>query len=294
MLYLLRYYTGLLLSIVIMVDCQDSTYFAPSVFLNHGGGPDPILGKEDDLEIADSLRNISKIVDMKRLKAIIVVTAHREEDVVTISSSDHHDMLYDYTNFPPESYKYKYNAPGHPILARKIHKAFQKAGIPSALDVKRGWDHGLFIPMMLINPSADIPLVQVSILKNQDTKQHIDIGKVLYQFRQDGIAIFGSGMSYHNMREFRKAEKVNDHVIVNDVFDRYLNEVCVGEVDTKKEILSWDQIPQGLESHPPGKADHLMPLIVNIGAAGSYPGRNIFSSVYMHKFILSGFIWEKE
>ncbi|CAK1587837.1 unnamed protein product [Parnassius mnemosyne] len=148
--------------------------------------------------------------------------------------------------------------------------------------------------MMLINPSADIPIIQVSILKNQNTKQHLNIGKVLYQFRKDGVAIFGSGMSYHNMVEFRKSEKVNDGVVVDEIFDSFLNEVLTGDVDAKKEILYWDKVPPGLDSHPPGEADHLMPLIVNIGAGGSSPGRNIFSSVYMHKFILSGFIWDKE
>ncbi|CAG5019083.1 unnamed protein product [Parnassius apollo] len=277
-----------------MTDCHDSVYFAPSVFLNHGGGPAPILGIEDDLQIAESLRNISKIVDLKRLKAVIVVTAHREEDSVTISSGNQHHLLYDYYNYPPASYKFKYDAPGDPVLAGKIHEAFDKAGIPSTLDEKRGWDHGVFIPMMLINPSADIPIVQVSILNNQNTSQHLNIGKVLYQFRKEAVAIFGSGMSYHNMAELRKAEKVNDRVIVNEIFDSFLNKVLTGDVDAKKEILYWDKVPQGLESHPSGEAEHLMPLIVNIGAGGSSPGRNIFSSVYMHKFILSGFIWDKE
>ncbi|CAH2062384.1 unnamed protein product, partial [Iphiclides podalirius] len=276
-----------------MANCQDSVYFAPSVFLNHGGGPNPILGVEDDLDIAESLRNVSKIVDMRRLKAIIVVTAHREEEVVTISSGTHHDLIYDYSNFPPVSYTFKYGAPGHPALARRVHEAFENAGIPSTLDDERGWDHGVFIPMMLINPNADIPIVQVSILKNQDAKQHFDIGRVLYRFREEGVAIFGSGMSYHNMREFRKAERINDRVVVNEIFDRFLNDVCTGSKE-KEKIMTWDQMPQGLESHPPGEADHLMPLIVNIGAGGEHPATNIFTSVYMHKFLLGGFIWDKE
>lgn len=287
---------GLLYSIlplVAMAGCQEPSYFAPSVFLNHGGGPDPILGTEDDLEIAASLRNISNIVDTRRLNAIIVVTAHREEDVVTISSGYRHSLLYDYSNFPPVSYTYKYGAAGEPSLARKIHEAFGNAGIASVLDDERGWDHGVFIPMMLINPKADIPIIQVSILKNQDARAHLAMGEVLYRFRGMGVAIFGSGMSYHNMREFRKAEKQNDGVVANEIFDRYLNEVCTG-ADAKSGILGWERVPQGLDSHPPGEADHLMPLLVNIGAGGKHPARNVFSSLYMRKFYLSGFVWDKE
>ena len=87
-------------------------YFAPSVFLNHGGGPYPVLREKNNIEIGDSLKNVSNYVDLKRLKAIVIVTAHREEDVVTISSGERHSLLYDYYNFPPESYEFKYDAPG--------------------------------------------------------------------------------------------------------------------------------------------------------------------------------------
>lgn len=270
-------------------------YFAPSLFLNHGGGPLPILGEQSELEIAESLRNVDEIVDLKRLKAIIVVTAHREEDVVTISNGEHHDLLYDYYNFPPESYTFKYNAPGDPILAGKIRDAFVKANIPSQLDSERGWDHGVFIPMMLINPSEDIPIVQVSILKNQNAEQHYKIGEVLNQFRKEGIAIFGSGMSYHNMKQFRSTSCSGDpDKIVNESFDNFLNEVCTGDVENRKKILDWQDQVEGLESHPLGKADHLMPLIVNAGAGGLQPGKKIFNSVYCRKFQLSGYIWDKE
>lgn len=266
-------------------------YFAPSLFLNHGGGPLPVLGEENNREIAEALKSVARLVDLNRLKAIILVTAHREEDVVTISSGERNELIYDYNNFPPESYKLKYAARGDPILAGRLNEAFRNANIASKLDDHRGWDHGVFIPMLLINPAANIPIVQLSILKNQSAKDHYDIGKVLYEFRKEGIAIFGSGMSYHNMKEFRKALVSNDGVIVNENFDKFLNDVCSG-VMKAEEILSWDSVPEALDSHPPGDADHLMPLIVNIGAAGPGPGKNVFSSLFLKKFKLSGFIWD--
>ncbi|CAF4946795.1 unnamed protein product [Pieris macdunnoughi] len=265
--------------------------YAPSLFINHGGGPLPVLGEKHNMEMADSLRNISSFVDFKRIKAIILVTAHREEDIVTISSGKNNDLIYDYSNFPPESYEFKYPAVGDPILAGRLHKAFENANIPSSLDEKRGWDHGVFIPMMLINPKADIPIVQVSILKNQNARDHYNVGKVLYEFRKEGIAIIGSGMSYHNMKEFKKAGQLyNDEVVVNEEFDKFLNDVCLG-VLSPEAIFDWDKTPQGYECHPLGEAEHLMPLIVSLGAAGNNTGKNIFSSVFYKKFKLCAFIW---
>lgn len=274
-----------------MSVCEN--YFAPSVFLNHGGGPLPLLGEKYNLEIAESLKNTSQFVDLKRLKAIIVVTAHREEDQVTISAGEHHDLLYDYNNYPPVSYTFKYNAPGDPILAGKIRDAFKKVNIPSKLDTERGWDHGVFVPMMLINPSADIPIIQVSILKNQDAEKHYLIGEVLYQFRKDGVAIFGSGFSYHNMKEFKKFRPGEDVEVVNKKFDNFLTEVCTGDVQNRDKILDWQEQPEAMECHPLGEADHLMPLIVNAGAGGSQPGRKNFDSIFSEKFKISGYIWDK-
>ncbi|CAK1556029.1 unnamed protein product [Leptosia nina] len=159
---------------------------APALFVNHGGGPLPLLGDKDHMGLTIFLRDeVKKHVNFKELKAIILVTAHWQEKQVTISSNDHHDLYFDYYGFPPESYTYKYNAPGHPDLAKQIHSALSDAGISSKLDPKRGWDHGVFVPMMLMNPEANIPIVQISVLKSQDAAAHYKIGEVLHKFRKD-------------------------------------------------------------------------------------------------------------
>ncbi|XP_063635209.1 uncharacterized protein LOC134805959 [Cydia splendana] len=265
------------------------SYKAPSLFLNHGGGPLPVLGEKYNKEIGDFLRNVSKYIEFDRTEAVIVVTAHREEDVVTISSGERHGMVYDYNNFPAVSYEWKHKAPGAPNLARSVHAAFTRAGIPATLDPHRGWDHGTFIPMMLADPAARIPILQISILKNQNASQHFQLGRVLRQFRDQGVAVIGSGMSYHNMAEFRKADIYSDGVIANEEFDEYLTDVCTG--DDLKRILRWEEERGAKEAHPEGEADHLMPLIVNIGAAGLATGRKVFDSVFIGKFKLSGFVW---
>lgn len=267
---------------------------APAVFVNHGGGPMPLLGDKDHAGLTTFLKDeVQKHVNLKDLKAIILVTAHWEEDEVTISSDKHHELYFDYYGFPPESYKYKYDAPGDPETAELIHDALKKAGIPTKLDPKRGWDHGVFVPMMLINPAADIPIIQVSVLNNQDPELHYKLGEVLKQFRKEGIAVFGSGMSYHNMREFMSSRYKNE--VVNKEFDNYLYKVCTeeNEKDRKKGLLSWRKELGANEAHPMRAAEHFMPLIVIAGAGGSKPGERIFNWDMSGTFRLSGFIWKE-
>lgn len=203
-------------------------------------------------------------------------------------------MYFDYYGFPPESYKYKYDAPGDPDLAKRIHEALKINGIKSKLDPKRGWDHGVFVPMMLINPSADIPIVQVSVLSNQDPEEHYKLGEALLPFRKEGIAIIGSGMSYHNMREFMSGR--DKHEVINAEFDNYLNQVCTsGEPkERKRGLISWRHANGATAAHPISAAEHFMPLVVVAGAGGSKPGERIFKWDMSGRFRLSGFIWKDE
>ncbi|XP_049883466.1 uncharacterized protein LOC126378958 [Pectinophora gossypiella] len=269
------------------------TVIAPALFVNHGGGPLPLLGDKDHKELTNFLRDgVKKHMDLKNIKAIILVTAHWEESKVTISSSDHHDLLFDYYGFPPESYRYTYNAPGDPALAKRIQEVLKREGVDSKLDPKRGWDHGVFVPMMLINPSANIPIVQVSVLSSQDAAEHYKIGQALHAFRKEGIAVIGSGMSYHNMREFMMARKGK---IVNEEFDNFLTRVCgLEDSERKAELLKWREQPGATEAHPMRAAEHFMPLVVIAGAGGPKPGERVFHWDMSGTFRLSGFIWKQE
>lgn len=267
---------------------------APALFVNHGGGPMPLLGDKDHAGLTVFLQDeVKKHVNLKELKAIILVTAHWEEDIVTISSGKHHDLFFDYYGFPPESYKYKYDAPGDPDTAIRIHEALKKAGIYSKMDSKRGWDHGVFVPMILINPTADIPIIQISVLHSQDPEEHYKLGEVLYEFRKEGIAVVGSGMSYHNMREFRFSR--NKNKVVNKEFDDYLFKVCTAEDEKARRdgLLMWREQAGATDAHPIQAAEHLMPLLVIAGAGGSQPGERIFNWDMSGTFRLSGFIWKE-
>lgn len=283
---IIRHFTGAVSKMAVL---------APAIFVNHGGGPMPLLGDKDHAGLTKFLRDeVKNHLNLEEVKAIILVTAHWEENVVTISSGKHHELYFDYYGFPPESYKYRYDAPGDPELAERIHENLKKAGINSKLDPKRGWDHGVFVPMMLINPAANVPIIQISVLTNQDPEQHYKLGQALYQFRKEGIAVLGSGMSYHNMREFRYSR--NKHTVVNKEFDDYLNKVCTAENegDRKQGLINWRQQEGATEAHPMHAAEHFMPLIVIAGAGGSKPGQRIFNWDMSDTFRLSGFVWKGE
>ena len=211
----------------------------PSIFINHGGGPLPLLGKQPEL-----VQNMKDIVEtyLKPLKeepsAIIMISAHWEssessdkkngnkrQPCVRITASEKPSMVYDYYGFPQESYTYNYPAPGSPQLAKKIHATFQQHNIDSILDYDRGYDHGIFIPLMIMYPKANVPVVCISLDGSLDAKRNMEIGKALRTLRisngdgesngndtnndtndnhdtDDGILIIGSGYTFHNMNAF--------------------------------------------------------------------------------------------
>src|SRR5210317_683091 len=121
-----------------------------AMFLSHGGGPLPLLGDPAHEEMVQSLRSIAAAIE--RPEAIVVVSAHWEERVATITSAAIPPIIYDYYGFPPESYEIEYPAPGNPELARRLRSSLQASGIRAELDGDRGFDHGLYIPLRIVYP----------------------------------------------------------------------------------------------------------------------------------------------
>jgi aromatic ring-opening dioxygenase catalytic subunit (LigB family) len=150
-------------------------------------------------KMADWLKHLAGSVGT-RPDAIVVISGHWEQPDFSLTSGSHPSLIYDYSGFPPETYEIKYDAPGSPQLAERIQKLLGDAGIRSSSDPNRGFDHGVFIPFKLIYPTADIPIVQLSLKSGLDAKMHLAAGRALEPLREEGILIAGSGMSYHNMR----------------------------------------------------------------------------------------------
>ncbi|KAJ5418408.1 uncharacterized protein N7487_001958 [Penicillium crustosum] len=258
---------------------------ASVVCISHGGGPLPVIGGPGHRDIIHSLKNrvpkILKIGTPEAPRGIVCVTAHWSEHQPTISSASHHDLYYDYGGLPSEAYSLKYNAMGSPAIAEDIKKVLTEEGFTPILNRKRGWDHGVFIPMMLINPAEDIPIIQLSILASEDPAEHLRMGRALSKLRDSNIAILGSGFaSIHNNRKvvplmisdtrapaklIKSASEWNSELTAAVTKER--------RQDRAKALEGWRNFIHSYEMHPPGAADHFMPLLVCAGAANDGAAR---------------------
>lgn len=236
------------------------------LFLSHGGGPLPILGDEGHQEMVDCLKEIS--AEIKKPSAIIVVSAHWEEAIPTITSAENPLLIYDYYGFPEESYSIKYPCTGEPLLASLIQTSLENAGVTSALNDQRGFDHGLFIPLKIMFPDADIPCVQLSLLNNLDPVAHIKLGRALQDIDYDNLLVMGSGFSFHNMQAFFAPES-SEAKTMNESFENWLLETCCStafdEEERTKRLINWEQAPAARFCHP--REEHLLPLHVCYGLA---------------------------
>ncbi len=260
----------------------------PTLFLPHGGGPcfwidgPPPFGRETWERLRRYLAGLVASLP-ERPKAFVVVTAHWETDKPTVSTAAAPGMIYDYFGFPPHTYELKYPAPGAPELARRVKSLIAAAGLPVEEDFSRGFDHGVFVPLLIVDPEANIPVVMLSLRKDLDPTLHVAIGKALAPLRDEGVAIIGSGMSYHDLRHFRDGDGR-----ASQAFDAWLGETVTSPDPKAREekLIHWDQAPSARECHP--REEHLMPLMVVAGAAGDSVGAVSFRDVIGGKTI-SGF-----
>lgn len=242
----------------------------PVVFIPHGGGPWPFvevgIGSKEELDsLAAYLRSLRSLPETTT-KAVLCVSAHWEEDVPTVMTSERPPMLYDYNGFPPESYEITWPAPGDPKLAARVRQLLGAAGFETRDDERRGFDHGTFVPLKLAYPDADVPTVQLSLKRGLDPKEHLAIGRALAPLRDEGVFIVGSGMTYHNLRALGPQARP-----VSEAFDAWLRETTLLEQREREErLVRWATAPAARSAHP--REEHLLPLMVVAGAAGADPG----------------------
>lgn len=237
------------------------------LYLPHGGGPLPVLGDERHKNLTAFLRGAAE--ELGKPSAVLVISAHWEEDEPTITSANHPGMIYDYYGFPPESYEIQYPAPGEPRLAEKLHALIEAGGAKAKLDDQRGFDHGLFIPLLLMYPEARIPCVQLSLIKNLSPAAHIALGKAIADLRKQNVLIVGSGMSFHNMKAFFVSNDESNDAC--NQFDSWLRETCtaagLSTEEREQRLLEWVKAPAARFCHP--REEHLLPLHVCYGAASA-------------------------
>lgn len=238
-----------------------------ALFISHGGGPLPLLGDPGHQAMVEHLTALAARI--KRPKAILIISAHWEESVATVTTNPSPELIYDYYGFPPQSYEIKYPCPGEPELAAKVAAAISQAGIEVEQDPKRGLDHGVFVPLKIMYPQADIPCIQLSLVNTLEPDQHIRIGQALSALDYDDLLILGSGFSFHNMRAFF-SPNTPQTMALNKSFEDWLKHTLVAddisEVERVKLLSEWEQAPGARFCHP--REEHLIPLHVCYGAAG--------------------------
>ena len=258
----------------------------PTYFINHGGGPcfflEPGPMRSAWRELEESLRGFTDTLT-ERPRAILAISGHWEAAQPTVNSGAAPPLLYDYGGFPDHTYRLQWPAPGSPVLAVKVRERLAAAGIASASDDHRGWDHGVFVPFKVMFPQADIPVVQLSLQQGLDPAAHLAIGRALTSLRQDGVLIIGSGQTYHNIRGFGDGQGPDPAA---EAFDAWLREAMVDPSRRDEALVAWERAPGARAAQP--HEDHLLPLMVAAGAASGEPGAIVFHGHVLGKPI-SGF-----
>ncbi|QEP43036.1 dioxygenase [Ectothiorhodospiraceae bacterium BW-2] len=238
------------------------------LFLSHGGGPLPLLGDAGHQQLVAALKKLA--AELPRPEAILVVSAHWETEVATVTTATEPALIYDYGGFPPESYQITYPCPGSPELADSVVTALQAKEIAVKSDAQRGLDHGVFVPLKVMYPEASIPVVQLSLLNSLDPAAHLSIGQALRELEVEKLLVIGSGFSFHNLRAFFTRPD-SESLRLNQGFERWLRGCCgdtsLSESERWQQLIDWQQVPGARFCHP--RPEHLLPLHCCVGLAGS-------------------------
>ncbi|MEP6826750.1 MAG: class III extradiol ring-cleavage dioxygenase [Aestuariivirga sp.] len=243
----------------------------PTYFISHGGGPWPWLPEmRKGMQLLEkSLANMpAEIGEVP--KAILMISGHWEENDFAVMASPTPPMVYDYGGFPAFTYQIKYASPGAPQVAARVEQLLKAAGLPTHLDQARGYDHGVFAPMQVMYPQANVPLLQVAIQHSYVPAAHIALGRALAPLREESVLIVGSGLSFHNMRMFGPAGKAP-----SELFDKWLNDAMMSAPKKREEmLLNWEAAPAARLCHP--REDHLIPLMAAVGAAENEKATRVY------------------
>jgi aromatic ring-opening dioxygenase catalytic subunit (LigB family) len=176
----------------------------------------------------------------------------------------------------------KYPAAGAPDLAERVRTLLDDAGFKSDVESRRGLDHGVFVPFLLIYPNADVPILQLSLQASLDPALHLALGRALTPLRDQGVLIVGSGMSYHNLADMFSGRGA----AASAAFDAWLGDAVQDPASREQLLTKWREAPGGAASHP--REEHLIPLMVAAGAAQGARGIRSFGETIGGKQI-SGF-----
>jgi len=247
----------------------------PTMFIPHGGGPCFFM----DWDPPDTWNRQREFLEdlpatlPEKPRALLVISGHWEEPQFTVQKNPSPSLLFDYGGFPPDTYHLTWPARGDPALADRVHDLLQASEIPCGFDTERGYDHGVFVPLKVAFPKADVPCVQFSLRSDLDPEAHLAAGRALAPLRDMGVLIIGSGNTYHNMAVMMRAMRGGAANAPRGLeFDRWLTgAVTDPDPRTRDRMLAaWDQAPGARDANP--REEHLIPLHVAAGAAGADRG----------------------
>jgi aromatic ring-opening dioxygenase catalytic subunit (LigB family) len=262
----------------------------PSLFIPHGGGPcffmQWTMGPPETWEKTRAFLESIRFSLPETPRALLVISGHWEEDVPTASAAQSPELIYDYSGFPPETYKLTWPAPGSPELAGRVQQLLEQRGLPARLSATRGYDHGVFVPLKVAFPEANIPVVTLSLASSLDPALHLAVGSALAPLRNQGVLVIGSGMSFHNLRAFFTGGARER----SEEFDRWLTETVESSAPEREARLrEWKKAPHAAFAHP--REEHLLPLMVAAGAAPNSRGRLVFRDCPMGA-VISAYRWD--
>ena len=229
----------------------------PTLFVSHGA---PTLAI-DDGPAHQFLKTCGKTLG--RPKAVLMLSAHFEAPTATLTGSASPGTIHDFWGFPDALYDITYPAPGDPALAQRVSNLLSKAGVETHVDEERGLDHGAWIPLSLMYPDADIPVVQLSIDARRGAAYHLRLGEVLRPLRDEGVLIIGSGGATHNLSHAIRAPQDEPIVEWANTFREWLADTV--ENDRRDDLANYRDIaPDAIRNHPTN--EHFFPLLCAIGA----------------------------
>jgi len=243
----------------------------PALFVSHGA-PTLIL---DDTPARAFLARVGG--ELGRPSAIVVVSAHYEATGVRVDRSARPRTIHDFRGFPPALYEMRYPAPGDPALADEVVGLVRAAGLDAEADEDWGLDHGAWVPLMLMYPDADIPVVAVSVDPDAGPEHHRRLGAALAPLRERGVLILCSGSFTHNLYEIPRPFRQID-TPAPDWVREFADWASAAIVEGREaELLDYRRIaPHGARNHP--TEEHFLPLFAALGAGGGGAGRRMHDS----------------
>jgi aromatic ring-opening dioxygenase catalytic subunit (LigB family) len=258
----------------------------PALYVPHGGGPCFFMDDPEGTWTGMGRFLAALPASLPELpKAILIVSGHWETRGFALTGAARPPLVFDYYGFPPHTYRLRYDAPGAPTLAARAAGLLQEAGFAAAVDPARGLDHGVFVPLKVAFPAAEVPVVELSLDSGLDASLHLAAGRALAPLRSEGVLVMGAGMSFHNLRALGDPRMTEP----SRQFDAWLNEAaCAPAVQRAAVLARWQDAPAARLAHP--RHEHLLPMLVAAGASDQ-PGRRIYSGQVLGTMI-SGFAFD--